>query len=179
MALTHLWLVGLELTRFAPADDSADALASSLSAIEAQSWTLSPYTGPALQPCAGLRVGHVTAILAPAMAFRRETAVTSSGRAATVRTAQIRAALRVQGEVGPSLFGLEGAWTGGKATLDDEELAVGSTSFEVGPTTGLIAPIGPHLALGARARWLFVGSEGTLSSGLSGALDLEWRSASP
>lgn len=178
MALTH-WLVGIELFRFAPADDPADALASSLSAIEAGGWSLSPYTGPALQPYAGLRLGHFTAILAPAAAFRREAATTASGREGTVRTAQARLGLRVQGEIGPAIFGVEGAGSGGRATLDGEELATGTTTLELGPTVGFLAPLGEHLLVGARARWLVVGSEGALSQGLSGALSLEWRSRTP
>ena len=179
MALPHLWLVGLELTRFAPADDPADALASSLSAVEAGGWTLSPYTGPALQPYAGFKLGHVAAILAPAAAFRRETAVTPSGRDGTVRTMQARADLRVQVELGPALLGVEGGWSGGKATLDGDTLAVGDTSIEVGPTAGVLVPLTGHLVLGARARWLLVGSDGELTDGLSGALALEWRSKAP
>ncbi|MCE7959898.1 MAG: AAA family ATPase [Acidobacteria bacterium ACB2] len=52
------WLLGLELTRFAPVDDAADALAGSLSAVEAGGWTLSAYEGPALQPYLGLSLGR-------------------------------------------------------------------------------------------------------------------------
>lgn len=179
MVLPRLWLVGLELTRFSPADDPADALASSLSAVEAGGWTLSPYTGPAIQPELGFKLGHVAAILSPAAAFRRETAETASGREGTVRTVQARAELRVQGELGPALFGVEGGWSGGRATLDGADLAAGNTSLELGATAGFLVPLGEHLVVSGRARWLFVGSDGALSSGLSGAVGLEWRSRPP
>lgn len=172
-----LWLFGLELTRFAPADDAADALASSLTAIEAGGWTLSPYAGPALQPYAGLVLGRLELALAPSAAFRRERASTAEGREAMLRTAAVRVGARAAWRAGPAQVGLEFALSDGLATLDREPLVQGDTTLAIGPTLGFVAPLSDAWHLSARARWPVTVTGQDLSHGLTGALGLEWRAS--
>ena len=169
------WLLGLELTRFAPADDTADALAASLSAIEAGGFSLSPYDGPALQPYAGLAYGALALELAPGAAFHSATATSADGREAAVRTAAARVALRARYSLGAARVGVDAAWASSRATADADLVAAGPTSWELGPTAGLAAPITARLDVIGRVRWPVVWSEGALDHGLSGALALEWH----
>lgn len=175
MATIPAWLFGLELTRFAPADDSADALGSSLTAIEGGGWTLSTYEGPALQPYAGLSLGRVDLELAPAAAFRRERAESAEGGDGTLRSWSLRLGARVEAHLGPALIGVEGAYSDGAATLDREPLASAVQAVEIGPTLGLVAPLSARWHLLARARWPVEVVGRDVTQGLSGALALEWR----
>lgn len=177
MASAPIWLFGLELTRFAPADDGADALAGSLTAIEAGGWTLSPYEGPALQPLVGLGLGRWELALAPAAALRRERAETADGREATLRSAALRLGLRLQAGLGPLALGLEGAVSDAWATLDGEAVAGADTRVELGPSLGVRAPLSERWTLGARARWPVAVTGTDITQDLSGALSLEWRGA--
>lgn len=175
MASPPLWLFGLELTRFAPADDAADALAGSLTAIEAGGWTLSPYEGPAIQPYAGLDLGNFELLLAPSAAFRRERAEAEEGREAMLRTAAFRVGARASWAPGPFRLGMEIALSDGLATLDREPLINGDTTLELGPTLGFVAPLSESWYLGARARWPFELTGQDITQGLTGAVALEWR----
>ncbi len=175
MASPPLWLFALELSRFAPADDTADALSGSLSAIEAGGWELSPYEGPALQPEIGLGLGRVDLWLMPAASFRREQATSEDGREATLRASALRLGARADLHLGVLRLGLLAAASGARATLDGELVARADTALELAPSLGVFAPLSASWTLGARASWPLVLAGADLTHGLSGALALEWR----
>lgn len=175
MELLFAWLAGLEVTRFAPADDQADALSASLSTVEAGGWTLSPYEGPALQPYLGFSRGPWRLDLAPALAFRQATATSAEGREAAVRTLEARAQLRAGHTWGPLELDLEAAWSGGRATVDGTEVGTSGSLWTVGPALGLGGDLGEHLRLVGRARLPVGLSADGFSVATGGSVALEWR----
>lgn len=171
-------LLGLELCRLS--SDQADALGTSLSAIEAGGWALSVYEGPALQPLVGLGLGPVELALAPALVTRREVATSSDGREGTLRVLQGRVGVRALFAQGPARLGLDAAWSSGRATLDGDPVASGTPALELGPTLGLNLPVAAAWSLTTRARYPFLLREGSFSGGVDGAVSLDWRpGASP
>lgn len=175
MSPLALWLLGLELTRFAPADDPADALAASLSAVEAGGWSLAPYAGPALQPLLGVQRGRLSLALAPGLALSGADALGADGRTARLRTWQGRLGLEPHLHFGHGLAGLDLAVAGGGASLDGEPLASAPLTVELAPTAGVRAALSPSLTLDLRARWRVSWGAGALEQGLGGALSLIWR----
>ena len=173
MDVALLLLLGLEVDRFAGDDDSADALTSSLEALESGGWSLSPYQGPAIQPYVGLRGARWQVQLAPALALRSGDAESSAGRGEPVRTTQ--GALELSGQWTPNLWflGLDAGISGGVARLNGATIAQGAPTIELGPTAGMRVPLHDHLDLVGRARWRVLVSGGDLSQGLGGALALE------
>lgn len=170
-------LLGLQLTRFAPSDDAADALSGSLTALESGAYALSPYEGPALQPLVGLSLGAFDLALAPAAATRREQATTAGGRADTVRVLQLRVGAQALYRFGPGRAGLEVAWSDGTATLGGEKVASSTSTLELTPTLGVAAPLSEVWELGIRARWPVTIEGPELAQSLGGALTLTWRGA--
>lgn len=168
-------LLGLQLTRFAPSDDAADALAGSLTAIEAGGYTLSPYQGPALQPLVGLSLPRLELALEPAVALRREQATAADGREDAVRVLAVRVGAMALACFGPGRAGLELAWADGVATLGGATIASSTSQLEVTPTLGVAAPLTERLELGLRARWPVTVQGPELSQSLGGALTLIWR----
>ena len=67
---------------------------TSLEAVEAGGWTLSPYRGPLLQPVFGLRMEHVELAVAPALSMGRQDLVGADGRSLTVGWTQWRVEAR-------------------------------------------------------------------------------------
>lgn len=173
MDVALLLLLGLEVDRFAGADDSADALTSSLEALEAGGWSLSPYQGPAIQPYVGLRGERWQVQLAPAIAMARADAASSDGRTERLRTTQ--AALELSAQWTPDLWflGVDAGVSGGRARLDGATIAEGAPVIELGPTAGMRVPLHPNVDLVGRARWRVQASGGDLSQGLGGAVAIE------
>lgn len=172
-----LLILGLELRRFAPADDAAASLGDSLEVIEAGGLSLSPYDGPALQPVVGWRSRRLTLALAPGLAGSGSVASSADGREERVRVLQWRGEARAWVHAGPALFGLDGGLSGGSATAAGETVATAPLAVELGPTAGIRAPVGAHFDLVARARWPVRLAEGDVAHGLSGAFLLEWHPA--
>lgn len=173
MELLSLWLLGAEVTRFAPTDD-VDAVLGSLSGVQSGSFSLSPYVGPAIQPYLAMRRGGLELGVAPALSMSRAEAADGDGSTATAGVLQWRGELRVRwcGEV--ALAGLDGAISGGRATLDGEPLAESPRVVTLAPTLGARAPLSDRLGLVGRARLPVSLSAGSTSAGLGGALSLEW-----
>lgn len=170
-------LLGLQLTRFAPSDDAADALSGSLTALESGGYALSTYEGPALQPLLGLHLGRLDLAIEPAIATRREQATTAEGRADTVRVLQLRVGAQGLYRFGPGRGGLELAWSDGKATLGGEQVASSTSAMEVAPLLGVAVPVAQGLELGLYGRWPVRIQGPEISQSLSGALSLTWRGA--
>ena len=175
MQLATWFLLGLEIARFAPADDAADALAGSLDAVQTGAWTLSPYDGPAIQPCLAWRHGPLELGLAPAAAWRSEQTSAGDGRQAALKTFQWRAELRGRWCFDPWFAGLDAALSNGSATLAGTRIAEGTQIVEGGPTLGARAPLGEHAALVGRVRWPFRFVGEAVEHGPAGAVALEWR----
>lgn len=173
-----LLLLGLELRRFAPADDAAASLGDSLEVIEAGGLSLSPYDGPAVQPVLGWRSRRLTLSLAPGLAGSRSTATSSDGREATVRTLLWRGEARAWVHAGPALFGLDAGLSGGGARTGGASVATAPTQLELAPTGGVRAALAPTLDLVARARYPVRLAGDQLEHGLSGALLVEWHPGS-
>ena len=168
-------LLGLQLTRFAPSDDAADALAGSLTAIEAGGYALSPYEGPALEPLIGLSLPHLDLALAPAAALRREQATAADGRDDTVAVVQVRVGALALYRFGPGRAGLEAGWSDGTARLGGEAIASSTSQIELIPTLGIAAPLTEAFELGLRARWTVIVAGPEISQSLGGALTVTWR----
>ena len=170
-----LFVLGLELTRFPGADDSAASLGDSLEVIEAGGLSLAPYRGPALQPVFGWRSRHVELTLAPGLAGRAQDASSSDGRTVRVHTLEYRGEVRGWGRFGPALAGLDVGVSGGRGTAGGKTVATAPVQLELAPTGGVHTALGDHLDLSLRARWPIRISQGALEQGLSGAVSLEWH----
>ena len=173
MELLTLWLLGMEVTRFA-ASDEADAVLGSLASAQSGSVSLSPYEGPALQPYGALRRGHLELGVAPGLTLRRDVAAAGDGRTATASVVQWRGELRARWSAEIVLVGLDAALSGGRAALDGEVLSTGPTVLTLSPTLGARAAISDRLGAVGRLRAPVRLSEGTTSASLGGALALEW-----
>jgi hypothetical protein len=173
MDVALLLLLGFEVDRFAGEDDSADALTSSLEALEGGGWSLSPYQGPAIQPYVGLRGDRWQVQLAAGIATHHADASSSDGRTERLRTTQGALELSAQLTPGLWLVGLDAGVSGGRARLDGSTIATGAPFIGVGPTVGMRVPVHPNVDLVGRARWQVQASDGDLSSGLGGALAVE------
>jgi hypothetical protein len=171
--LLSLWLLGMEVTRFAPSDDT-DAVLGSLSGVQSGSFSLSPYVGPAIQPYLTMRRGGLELGIAPALSVSRTEATDGDGATATAGVVQWRGELRARwcGEF--ALAGVDGAISGGRATLDGEPLADGPRVVTIAPTFGARASLSEHLGVVGRARLPVLMSAGSTTAGLGGAVSLEW-----
>lgn len=175
MQIVTWFLLGLEVARFAPADDGADPLAGSLDVVQSGAWSLSPYEGPAFQPYLAWRHGPLELGLAPAAAWRREKASAGDGREAAIKVFQWRAEARARWCFDPGFAGLDAALSDGSATLEGSRVAEGTQVVEVSPTIGARAPLGEHAAVVGRVRWpvRFLGD--AVEHGPAGAVALEWH----
>lgn len=173
MELLTLWLLGVEVTRFAPSDE-ADVVVGSLASAQAGSLMLSPYEGPVLQPYGTLRRGHLELGVAPGLSIRRDTAAAGDGSTATASVAQWRGELRARwaGEVW--LAGLDVALSGGRAALDGEVLTQGPSVLTLAPTAGGRAALAEHLDAVGRVRLPVRLSSGSIAATLGGGIALEW-----
>ena len=173
MELLSLWLLGAEVTRFSPSDD-VDAVIGSLTGIQSGSFSLSPYVGPAIQPYLSMRRGTLELGIAPALSLSRTEAAAGDGSTATAGVVQWRGELRVRwcGEI--ALAGIDGAISGGQATLDGELLAESPQVLTLAPTVGARAQLSERLGLVGRARLPVSLSAGSTSAGIGGELSLEW-----
>lgn len=173
MELLTLWLLGMEITRFAPADD-ADAVLGSLASAQSGSVALSPYEGPALQPYAALRRGHLELGVAPGLSMRQDVAVEGDGSTASAAVLQWRGEVRARwvGELG--LAGLDASLSGGRASLDGVVLTTGPTVLTLSPTLGARAALSERLGAVGRVRVPVRMSAGSTTAALGGGLALEW-----
>lgn len=168
-------LVGLELRRFAPADDAAAALGENLDVIEAGGLSLDPYQGPALQPVLGWRNQRVALSLAPGLAVHAAQAQSADGREARVVTVQWRAEARGWLLAGPGLGGLDLAVSGGSARTGGATVAQAPLQVQLAPTGGVHLELLPALDLQLRARLPVSLSQGQLDLGVGGAVGLTWQ----
>jgi hypothetical protein len=172
--LSFLLLFGLEIHRFAPTDDGAEGLGSTLEAVEAGGHRLGPYEGPALRPYLALERGPVGFELAPALAGRIQRLESAEGREATLITR--RWLLEARARYGNRVYcGVDAAVSGGRATLAGESVAEAGTSWSLGPMLGLRASISPGLSVVGRARYLWTLADDAQTDGLGGSVGLEWR----
>lgn len=173
-SLAWIFLFGLELHRFAPTDDGADGLGSSLEAVEAGGHTLSAYEGPALQPVFWANRGPVAFGLAPGLAGRIQALSSSDGREGTLFVRQfllegrVRYGQRVYGEL--DLYG-----AGGSATLDGVKVADGNGYWGLAPCLGVRVPVADRVWVGGRMRYGWRFSQDLQSDGLGGVFAVEWR----
>ena len=174
MDLLTLWLLGVEVTRFAPSDE-ADAVLGSLASAQSGSVALSPYEGPALQPYGALRRGRLELGLAPGISVRRDVSISGDGRTAAAAVVQWRGELRARwaGEVG--LAGIDASLSGGRALLDGEVLTTGPTVLTLSPTLGARAALSERLGAVGRLRVPVRMSSGSTTASLGGGLALEWQ----
>lgn len=170
-----LFLLGLELRRFAPADDAAASLGDSLEVVEAGGLSLAPYEGPALQPVVGWRSGRVALSLAPGLAVHSSTAWAADGREARVQTVQWRTEARAWLLFDPALAGLDLGVSGGSATSGGATVAQAPLALEVAPTAGVRVDLHPSLDLVLRGRLPVRVADDALDVGLAGALGIEWH----
>ena len=171
-----LMLFGLELSHL-PSGEGADSLGSSLSVIESGGWALSSYEGPTLQPMISLKAAHLDLSLLPGLAWSHNQATSADGRSADVNVLQARVGGLALVALGPWRAGLEGAWSGGRATLEGEAVASAPNTWTLGPTAGFDVSFSQRWHLGLRARAPISLSEGDLSGHLGGAVCLRWAPA--
>ncbi len=170
-----LFIAGLELQRFAPADDAAASLGDSLEVVEAGGLSLAPYQGPALQPFVGWRSRHLSLTLAPGLAAHANTATSADGRQARVTTLQWRAEGRAWFLGGPFLAGLDLGVSGGSGHSGGAKVAEAPLALSVGPTAGVQVGLGDAFDLSLRARYPVQVAADSLDHGLSGAVALQWH----
>lgn len=171
--LSWLFLFGLEIHRFAPVDDGADGLGSSLDAVETGGHHLGSYEGPALQPYIAFERGRLGLVFAPAMAGRIERLESADGREGTLFVRQWLVETRIR--YGRSVFGeLDLSASNGSASLDGVRVADGSGYFGLGPSLGLRANVGTRLSLTGRARYTWRLGQDSQADSLGGALAAEW-----
>lgn len=170
-----VWLLGLELTRFAPSDGANTVVGGSLDVVEAGGFSLAPYAGPALQPYLGMRAGWFQVELAPGAAWRSDTLSGTGGREAQLQVFQWRTELRLRYTQDRWFTGVDAGMSGGRAHIEGTTVAEAAGTTSVGPTFGLRAPLAKTLDLSGRVRWLVAASPGSLQHGPGGAVALEWR----
>jgi len=175
MPAANTWILGLELTRFAPSDDQADSLGQSLDVVESGALELSPYAGPALQPYVQWNGGSWRLGLAPAFSMRADQSNGSDGRSQTLRVCQWRMAGQALWSPNSWFVGLESAGSGGRATLAGDVVGAVEPGWEVGPTGGVRGSVADNWDLGGRVRLpLMLDDEGWAMT-LGGGLALEWH----
>ncbi|RME23074.1 MAG: hypothetical protein D6798_14300 [Deltaproteobacteria bacterium] len=170
-----LLVMGVELQRFAPADDPAASLGDSLEIIEAGGLSLAPYDGPALQPVVGWRSRHLSLTLAPGLAAHAGTATSADGREARVTTVQWRAEGRAWWLAGPLLAGLDVGLSGGGGRSGGVQVAEAPLAVSVAPTAGVLVGLGDAFDLSLRARYPVRFVDTAVDHGLSGAVALMWH----
>ena len=167
--------LGLEVQRFSAHNDTADALSTSLDALQSGAWTLSPYSGPAIQPVLTLERGPLAFGLAPAASWRRSEALAADGREGTLSVQQWRVEARLYWQQGPLRLGLDGGYSSGSATINDEIIAEATQVVHIAPSAGLQVTLTEELSLIGRVLWPVSILDEALEHGPRGALGLEWR----
>ena len=167
--------LGLEVQRFSPSNDTADALSTSLDALQSGAWTLSPYSGPAIQPVFTVERGPFALGLAPAASWRRSEATAADGRSGTLTVQQWRLEGRVWWQNGPLRLGLDGGYSTGSARIQEESVAAATPIIHIAPSAGVQVSLTDDLSVVGRVLWPVSILDTGTEHGPRGALGLEWR----
>jgi hypothetical protein len=167
--------LGLEVSQFAPTNDSADSLSGSLDALQSGAWTLSPYLGPAIQPYLSVQRGHLSLGLAPSGSWRRAPATTADGREGILHVSQWRVQARIRWHQGRGQFGLDGGLSNGQAQIDGDSVGQGTRVIHISPTAGISLDLAEDLSAIGRVMWPFEVYNDSSVHGPAAALAVEWR----